>query len=789
MQNNDTLNDQLDSYRNQIENIADQLCLAVKGEFGFTIKIEDTDESIQKLCMLINFVLDSARRSLASIEEKNAKLTELDKLKSDFIANISHELRTPLTLIMGPLEKILYEASALEPDQKEDLRRMQRNALRLYMLVNDVLDFSKLESGKFAVYEEMLDLKKLIMELIDDAQGLANERKITLIFSGPDEAKMLLDRRMMGKILINLVSNALKFTPEGGCVETQLLIVGTNVQIIVEDSGIGIPAAHLERLFERFHQVNTSSNRAYEGTGLGLAIVNEFSKLLGGSVRVESEVGKGSKFTVTLPIRLSLQENTGFSATQTNNSESSKKLSPKSFVSTNKIEEKNWDPSDGYSGKLPLILIVDDNDDMRVFIGTLLQDNYEIVFAKNGREALEYARKHRPQVILSDVMMPIMDGYELTKQIKSDPYLQHTSIILITAKSGNESIISALEVGADDYVCKPFSTEELKARTAAAVRSYRAYMKLVAANSQLGYTKNNLAKSYKELEAVHKKLKETQSQLLQHSKLASIGQLAAGVAHEINNPIAFVISNTELLRKYFSVLKNVFEQAKIGFDLISPGMGDKIFESKQQWENLCEKNNILSMLESIPEVISESSVGLERIADIVSDLKSFSHADQSGIEYTDINKSLDLILKIIGSELRYKCNIQKQYGELPQLQCNPRQLNQVFLNILINAGQAIKDKGEIIIYTEAKNDEIIVSISDTGEGISPEHLDKLFDPFFTTKPVGKGTGLGLSISYNIIQEHGGRVDVQSKKGEGTTFTVYLPMHGIAQRKGAELLSS
>lgn len=455
---------------------------------------------------------------------------------------------------------------------------------------------------------------------------------------------------------------------------------------------------------------------------------------------------------------------------------------------TEKIDEMNWE-TETVGEKLPLILVADDNNDMRSFIASLLKDNYDIIFAKNGKEALESVRKYRPQVILSDVMMPVIDGYELTREIKADPYLQHTSIILITAKSGNESIISALEAGADDYVCKPFSTEELKARTAAAVRSYREYMKLVAANCQLDHTKNTLSKSYEELEKVHQKLKETQSQLLQHSKLASIGQLAAGVAHEINNPIAFVISNTDLLRKYFSLLKEAFDQAKAGFDLISEETGGKAFEFKKQWEKLCEKNNIPSIIETIPEVLSESTEGLQRIAEIVSDLKSFSHAGQSELEPADINKSLDLILKIIGSELRYKCSIRKQYGELPLLQCNPRQLNQVFLNILMNASQAITEKGEIIILTEAKNDEIIVSISDTGEGISPEHLDKLFDPFFTTKPVGQGTGLGLSISYNIIKEHGGRVDVQSKIGEGTTFTVYLPLRGMGQQKESGLLSS
>lgn len=772
----DNQNQQLKDYRNRIENIANQLCVVVKGEFNFAIKIDEVDETLQKLCMLINFVLDAARRALSAEEEKNAKLMELDKLKSDFIANISHELRTPLTLIMGPLETLLADTNVLDQDSKDNLHRMQRNARRLYTLVNDVLDFSKLEAEKFAVNEELVNLNALILEMVDDAQGLAHEKKITLNYSGAhDLREIFIDKKMIEKIMMNLISNALKFTGEEGHINVQLENLGSKVRITVADTGIGIPETYLARLFKRFHQVDSSKTRAYEGTGLGLAIVHEFVKLMKGEITVQSQVEKGSQFIVTLPARTMTENQTDTPIHIKTEQNHSSKLLKNSFsifaneqTTKQSIEESAL--VDKISGQLPLILIADDNDDMRSYIITLLKDDYEIIVAKNGEEAFEIAKKYRPQVILCDVMMPIMDGYQLTKKIKSDPLLQHTSLILLTARSGNASIMSALAVGADDYLCKPFSSEELKARTAAALRSYRAYMKLVATNTQLDYTKNNLADSYEELEKVHQELKETQLQLLQHSKLASIGQLAAGVAHEINNPIAFVTSNVELLKKYFLFLKDCFDYANIQFRTLPQ-------EEKQQWEALCTQKNITSVMKTVPEVISESIVGLERVADIVSDLKSFSRSGQVEIQEANINQCIDLILKIIGTELRYKCKITKQYSELPLLQCNARQLNQVFMNILLNAGQAIKTKGDITICTQAKNDEIIVMISDSGEGINPEYLDKLFDPFFTTKPVGQGTGLGLSISYNIIKEHGGRIDVQSKIGEGTTFTIYLPLKG------------
>jgi two-component system NtrC family sensor kinase len=316
---------------------------------------------------------------------------------------------------------------------------------------------------------------------------------------------------------------------------------------------------------------------------------------------------------------------------------------------------------------------------------------------------------------------------------------------------------------------------------------------MVTAANQLGamlerqFNETKLMTHYKELEGIHLELKETQAQLLQHSKLASIGQLAAGVAHEINNPIAFVSSNIELLQGYFSLLKDMFAKAQALFDLDLKSDKD-IITTKNEWQSFCTQRNISEIIELAPTVFSETVFGLERVSEIVADLKSFSHVEENEMQEIDINACLNLTLKIIHNELKYKCTIHKKYAQLPLLKCYSRQINQVFMNILLNASQAIADKGDIYIQTEIQHNYIVVKITDSGIGINPENLDKLFDPFFTTKPVGQGTGLGLSISYNIVKKHGGHIDVQSKTGESTTFSIYLPLQSLEQENAQYALT-
>ncbi|MEW6326036.1 MAG: ATP-binding protein [Thermodesulfobacteriota bacterium] len=286
------------------------------------------------------------------------------------------------------------------------------------------------------------------------------------------------------------------------------------------------------------------------------------------------------------------------------------------------------------------------------------------------------------------------------------------------------------------------------------------------------------------LEEANHQLKQNQAQLVQSEKMASIGQLAAGVAHEINNPVGFINSNLTTLDEYRRDLTTLIssflelEQLAARNPALSPDQD--LAGVLETIRNLKEKMDIDFVLGDFDKVIAESREGTERVKKIVQDLKNFSHVDQAELKWANLNKGLDSTLNIVWNELKYKAKVIKDYGDIPEVCCYPQQVNQVFMNILVNAAQAIEDTGEIKISTahlDGAEPMVEVRISDTGKGIPPENLPKIFDPFFTTKPVGKGTGLGLSTAYNIVKKHQGEIKVESAVGKGTTFIVTLPVEG------------
>ena len=278
-----------------------------------------------------------------------------------------------------------------------------------------------------------------------------------------------------------------------------------------------------------------------------------------------------------------------------------------------------------------------------------------------------------------------------------------------------------------------------------------------------------------DLQKTHEELKQTQNQLLQSEKLASIGQLAAGIAHEINNPVGFISSNLQTLEQYIGS----YSQLLVLTEKLKKCVEDKNMEraalSIEELAKLEEEINLDFIIGDIDNLLRESKVGIERIRKIVLDLRTFARTDQEVMEQTKVETIIDSILSIIANELKYKVDLKKDYADVPMIRCNPQKLGQVFVNLLVNAAQAIKDRGIIEIKTYQKDRFIYVDISDNGDGIAEENLKKIFDAFFTTKPVGKGTGLGLSISYEIVKKHGGDIMVKSEIGKGTTFTVMLPV--------------
>ena len=289
--------------------------------------------------------------------------------------------------------------------------------------------------------------------------------------------------------------------------------------------------------------------------------------------------------------------------------------------------------------------------------------------------------------------------------------------------------------------------------------------------AELRTANDQLEREKAEQQALLGKLQETQEQLLQSEKLASIGQLAAGVAHEINNPVGYISSNLGSLNDYIGDVMQLLD----AYAEAEKGLPEAV---RASLDELKKRIDIDFLRGDLPELIRESQSGTSRVKRIVQDLKDFSHVDEAEWQWSDLHKGLDSTLNVVHNELKYKAEVIKEYGELPQVNCIPAQLNQVFMNLLVNAAQAIRERGTITIRSGQEGENVWVEIADTGVGIPDDKLKRIFDPFFTTKPVGKGTGLGLSLSYGIVQKHNGRFEVESAPGKGSRFRVWLPVNAL-----------
>ncbi|GAB4345217.1 MAG: hypothetical protein Kow006_02130 [Gammaproteobacteria bacterium] len=277
----------------------------------------------------------------------------------------------------------------------------------------------------------------------------------------------------------------------------------------------------------------------------------------------------------------------------------------------------------------------------------------------------------------------------------------------------------------------------------------------------------------RQLEELNERLEEAQNQLLQSEKLASIGQLAAGVAHEINNPIGYVNSNLSTLRGYMGDFLSLLDR----YQELEEALEDKAQDLLAPLRRFKEEIDLDYLREDSLQLMDECDEGITRVKKIVQDLKDFSRVDSGDWEWADLHVGLETTLNVVWNEIKYKAEVEKQYGELPNVRCMPSQINQVFMNLLVNAAQAMEERGTITIRTRAEGGQALIEVEDTGKGMPPEVKRKIFDPFFTTKPVGKGTGLGLSLSYGIIQKHGGSIEVESEPGKGTRFRISLPIEG------------
>jgi signal transduction histidine kinase len=411
----------------------------------------------------------------------------------------------------------------------------------------------------------------------------------------------------------------------------------------------------------------------------------------------------------------------------------------------------------------PRVVFADDSLAQRLMVPSILGDGYDVVTVSDGLAALAAIRGVRPEVVIADLEMPGLNGVELLRLVKADPERRRTRFLLATAHQ--RAALAAMQAGADDYLTKPYAPEELRARVMAAVRSFRMYLEL--------------ERQQEELVQAHAASRRLELELHQAQKLEAVGRLASGIAHEINTPIQFIGDNTRFLDDAFRGLADVLREHEATLAALKPPL-----ETRARLERMAREADLAYLLEQAPRAIERTLEGVRRVATIVRAMKEFAHPDQKEMVATDLNRALEATLEVARNEYKYVANVETELGALPKVLCHAGDVNQVFLNLIVNAAYAIGDavkgtgrRGKIRIRTSEEGGAVTATIGDDGSGIPEAIRDKIFEPFFTTKPVGRGTGQGLAIARSVVEQHGGKIWFESEPGKGTAFHVRLPING------------
>ena len=724
------------------------------------------------------------------LEAARDELAELDRAKSRFSANIHHELRTPLTLILAPLDSLRAgEFGRLPQAVERMLATMHANGRRLHKMINNLLDLSKVESQQFVIHRRAISLAPMVDELVMGAQALAARKGVEIFaagFSGLPEVNA--DTEAIEKVLVNLVGNSLKFTERGGRIELRGECQGDAIALTVSDTGIGIPADKISSIFDRFAQVDASTTRRYEGTGIGLSLAKEMVELHRGQIWAESEgEGAGTTVRILLPIgepdgdfeEEVLSDDSGASVALGRSIESIEAdlnlgrgvETADSLVELERSVER-WEGSREIAGvdagvqrapmNAPEVLIAEDNPDMRELLSLIVGREFRVRVTSNGREALEALRESAPDLVLSDVMMPEMSGIDLCKAIKEDIETQGIPVVLVTSKAEREMKIEGLERGADDYVTKPFHPRELLARVRSLVR-VRALQKILADRNEI-------------LERTLKELKQAEVQLVQSERLAAVGELAAGIAHEVNNPVNFALNAARAMDGTVKELRDLANRVTT-LDFGETERLAREVEELRAEQQSGRADDLAATLVELAEIVSD---GLKRTHSLVRDLRDFAAVSQSQerVAGCDLAKGLRSTIQLLKYGLRERnARVELDIEDgVPSLCGDLGALNQVFLNLIKNAAEAFPPSGgSIQVSLRCDDGTLVVTVADDGPGIPEDSIPLLFEPFFSTKAAGEGTGLGLSISRRIVAAHGGELDVDSEVGRGTRFSVRLPV--------------